>query len=165
MTTLDFVFLAAMVLAAMATVMAYRLLWAIIGLAALSAVVTALLFRFNAPIAGVFELSVCAGLIPVIFISTISLTRRLSPEAMTERRKEKIERFFLLPVIVLVVAALLSLIHIKLDTVGTPVTPVETDVRRVLWHLRHIDLVGQLAILLGGAFAVVILLKEKMRDR
>ena len=40
-----------------------------------SAVISIAFFIANAPIAAAFELVVCAGLITVLFISTISLTR------------------------------------------------------------------------------------------
>ena len=41
----------------------------------ISAVISITFFISNAPIAAAFELVVCAGLITVLFISTISLTR------------------------------------------------------------------------------------------
>lgn len=164
MTTMDLVYVAALILAAMATVMAFRLLWAVIGLAVVSAVVTILLFRFGAPIAGVFELSVCAGLIPAIFISTISLTRRLTPEAMTERRKEKLKRFIPLLVVLIIAAVLLSQVHLVLNFPTPPASAEKPDVQTVLWWLRQVDLVGQIVILMGGAYAVRVLFKEFKRE-
>ena len=62
-----------------------------------------------------FELSVCAGLIPAIFISAISLTRRLTPEGLQDRRREKRRRYGLLPVLVVVAAIALSQAHLPLD--------------------------------------------------
>ena len=41
----------------------------------ISAILALVLFQFGANIAGVFELSVCAGLITVLFIATVSLTK------------------------------------------------------------------------------------------
>jgi NADH-quinone oxidoreductase subunit J len=161
-TMLDILLVWLLVGAAMATVMTPRILWSVIGLAVTSAVLTILMFRFDSPLAAVFELSVCAGLIPAIFISTISLTQRLSPEGMAERRREKWRRFGLLPVLVILVGVALMQVHIPLDFVAPPAAK-ETDVRNVLWHVRHIDLVGQIAILLGGAWGVVVLLKERKR--
>jgi NADH-quinone oxidoreductase subunit J len=158
MTALDIILVAALVVSSLVTVMMARLLWAIICLATTSVIVTMVMFRFDSPIAAVFELSVCAGLIPAIFLSAISLTRRLTPEEVTDRRREKFRRFWLLPVLVAGAGvALWRWVHVANFTV-TP-SP-ETDVRNVLWGWRHIDLVGQVVILLGGAFAVVILLKE-----
>jgi hypothetical protein len=34
------------------------------------------------------------------------------------------------------------------------------DVKTILWNLRHLDLLGQILILLGGTFGVVVLVKE-----
>ena len=163
MTTLDIILVIAVVAAALATVMMSRLLWSVIGLAVTSAMVAVVMFRFKASLAGVFELSVCAGLIPAIFISAISLTQRLTPEALQDRRREKRRRYGVLPVLVAVAAIALSQAHLPLDFI-TAAPAAETDVRNVLWHLRTIDLVGQIAVLLGGAFGVVVLLKESKRE-
>src|SRR5512139_2453979 len=51
------------------------LLYVAVSLAAISAILALVLFMFGANIAGVFELSVCAGLITVLFIATVSLTK------------------------------------------------------------------------------------------
>ena len=48
-------------------------------------VLAILMFRLTRPSAAVFELSVCAGLIPVIFISAISLTQRLKRDEAKAR--------------------------------------------------------------------------------
>lgn len=55
---------------------AKEILLAAISLAALSAIIALMCFKMNSPYAGVFELSVCAGLITVLFVSVISLTER-----------------------------------------------------------------------------------------
>jgi len=52
------------------------MLFAAISLAALSAVLAIIFYRLNSPYAAVIELSVCAGLITALFVTTISLTRR-----------------------------------------------------------------------------------------
>jgi uncharacterized MnhB-related membrane protein len=95
--TLEIVLLVALVLAALWTVSSARVMRAVIGLAVTSVVLTMIMFRLNSPVAGVFELSVCAGLIPAIFISTISLTHRLTTETLADRRRELLRRFWLLP--------------------------------------------------------------------
>jgi len=162
--TLDVVLLAVLVLFALMTVSAPRILWSVIGLAAVSAVLTILMFQFNAPIAGVFELSVCAGLIPAIFISAISLTRRLSPEAVAERKREKLRRFAILPIILIIAGVLLSQLHLVLNFAPPVPESGDANVRTVMWTVRHADLIGQLVVLLGGVFAVVVLIKEFRRD-
>ena len=45
-----------------------------ISLAILSVVLSALFFHLKAPFAGAFELSVCAGLVTVLFVAAISST-------------------------------------------------------------------------------------------
>jgi NADH-quinone oxidoreductase subunit J len=157
--TLDIVLLVALVAAALATVMMARTLQAVIALASTSAVVTLLMFRFDAPIAGVFELSVCAGLIPAIFISTIGLTRRLGPDAVAERWGEKLKRYWYLPVLVVLAGLSLMQLHLPLDFAAPPAQAVNADVRDTMWNLRHLDLLGQIAVLLAGAFGIVVLLK------
>jgi NADH:ubiquinone oxidoreductase subunit 6 (subunit J) len=71
-------------------------------------VLPTLMFRLQAPLAGVFELSVCAGLIPAIFLSTIGLTQRLAPETLAARRKEKVRRSWFLPILLAAPAVVVS---------------------------------------------------------
>jgi len=150
--------LVGLVAAALITVMTARLLVAIIGLAATSAIVSIVLFRMNAPLAAVFELSVGAGLIPAIFLSVIGMTQRLTPEEVSERRKAKRRLYWALPVIVILVGVALTQVPFAIQP--STAAPVAEDVRVVLWNLRHMDLLGQIMILLGGSFAMVVLVKE-----
>jgi NADH-quinone oxidoreductase subunit J len=48
------------------------LLRAAVALAVLSVALAAIFFKLGAPYAGAFELSVCAGLVTVLFIAAIS---------------------------------------------------------------------------------------------
>jgi NADH-quinone oxidoreductase subunit J len=161
--TINVLLLAALVIAALATVITARTLHAALGLALTSVILSILLFRLNAPIAAVFELSVCAGLIPAIFISTVGLTRRLGPEALVMRKKEKLRQYWALPVIVLAAAIALMALRVPLDFTPPPPS-AEQDVRNVLWNLRHADLLGQIVILATGAFGVVVLVKGGKRE-
>jgi NADH-quinone oxidoreductase subunit J len=145
--------------------MTTRLLRSVVGLAVVSVILSILLFRLESPLAAVFELSVCAGLIPVIFITTISFTQRLSPEQYVARRKERLLRFWLLPFLIVITGILLSRFVIPPDFM-LPKPPVQAqDVRIALWKLRHLDLLGQIMVILAGAFGVVILFKEKKSER
>jgi len=141
------------------TVMTRSLLRAAIGLALTSAVLSILMFRLDCPMAAVFELSVCAGLISALFFSIITITEPLTPEKVEEERRARMTRFWYLPVILVIAGIVLSFlsvsIHLKL-----PVPEANNDVRAILWHLRQLDLVGQVIILLAGVFGIVILLKE-----
>jgi NADH-quinone oxidoreductase subunit J len=157
--TLNILLLLALVSAALWTIMTTRLLRSVVGLAITSIIVTTLLCRLNSPLAAVFELSVCGGLIPAIFLSAISLVKRLSSEALFVRRRERMRKYWVLPVLVVIVAVGLLGLTVPSIVVAAPAAP-ETDVRQVLWGMRNLDLLGQVAILLTGAFGIVSLLKE-----
>jgi NADH-quinone oxidoreductase subunit J len=160
----DIILMILLVLTAALTVATARLLRAAIGLALTSALLTAVMVRLDSPIAAVFELSVCAGLIPAIFITAVGMTRRLDCEALVERRKEKIRRFWLLPVLLILAGTALSQAHLPAGF--APAAPAAAaDVRNVLWSARHMDLLGQIIVLLGGAFGVVVLVMEPERER
>lgn len=157
---MDRILLLFLIFAATWTVMTTRLLRSVIGLAVTSVILTIILFRLNAPLAGVFELSVCAGLIPVIFITAIGFTERLTPEKLIARKKERLAKYWYLPVILIAAGIFLSLLHPSFDF-KMQAPAIENDARRLLWSGRPLDLLGQTAILLVGAFGVVVLFKEK----
>ena len=157
---IDKVLLMFLIFAATWTVMTTRLLRSVIGLAVTSVILTVILFRLNAPLAAVFELSVCAGLIPVIFITAIGFTERLTPEKLIARKKERLSKYWYLPVLLILAGICLSCLHPSFDF-KTPAPALENDVRKILWGARPLDLLGQIAILLVGAFGVVVLFKEK----
>ena len=158
-STMDIIILVALVLAALATVLTAQVIRSVIGLAVTSALVSLVLFRLNAPLAAVFELSVGAGLIPAIFLSVIGITKRMTPEALMERKKEKLRMYWALPLIVILVGVALTQVH--LPALPPPTAPpMAGDVKTILWNLRHLDLLGQILILLGGTFGVVVLVKE-----
>jgi NADH-quinone oxidoreductase subunit J len=143
--------------------MTTRLLRSAIGLAITSAILSVIIFRLGCPLAAVFELSVCAGLIFAIFISSISVTRRLDTEHLAARKKERFLKFWPLPIIVILAAAGLSMVHFKMNF-NIPAQAVENNVKVVLWNMRHLDLLGQIVILIAGAFGVVVLFKEWKND-
>lgn len=149
-----------LVLAGLWTAMTRSLLRSAIGLALTSAMLTMFMFRLNSPLAAVFELSVCTGLISVLFVSTISLTHALSWDEIMRHMKERFKRFWYLPIILAVVASALALIKVKTNLILPP-PEIERDPRVVLWDLRQLDVIGQVIILLAGVFGVVILFKDK----
>ena len=163
-TTIHIVLLGALVLSAVWTVLTARLLRSAIGLAITSAILTVLMFQLSSPLAAVFELSVCAGLISAIFISTISLTQRVTTENMAQRLKERLRRYWPLPLLLLAAGVALLSVDFALN-VAMPAPAAENDVRIVLWKIRHLDLLGQIAILLAGAFGIVTLFKEWKNGR
>ncbi len=153
-----------MLIAVLWTVMGRSLLKATIGLALTSAVVTILMFRLNSPLAAVFELSVCTGLITVVFVSTISLTKPLTNKEIVELSKERNKRFGYLPILLIVISIALTFIRIRNNIIIPPVTTPELDVRRVMWDMRQLDMLGQIIVVIIGALGVVILFEERRRD-
>jgi NADH-quinone oxidoreductase subunit J len=159
--TIDLILLGLMLLAAVWTVMTVRLLLSVIGLAAVSALVSILMFRLNSPYAAVFELSVCAGLISVIFFVAVSFTKRLTDADVKTLWKERARKTVWLPFLLLGLGLILAK-TLTPPSLGTPVQG-QADVRPVLWGLRHLDLFGQIIVLLAGAFGVVLFFKEKKK--
>ncbi|MDD5156162.1 MAG: hypothetical protein PHF11_06770 [Candidatus Omnitrophica bacterium] len=156
---LDLILLTSLVLTALWTVMTIRLIRSVVGLAMTSVILTVIMYRLNSPLAAVFELSVCAGLISVIFITTVSFTQRVSIEKLRLRRRERFVKFWYLPFIVIVTGLLLSQ-YLKIPHFDLPLTIAQRDVRSILWNMRHLDVLGQIIVLLAGAFGVVVLFKE-----
>jgi NADH-quinone oxidoreductase subunit J len=160
---LNIILLVLFVAGAVWTMMTTRLLHSAVGLAFTSAVLTVLMFQLDSPLAAVFELSVCSGLVSAIFISTIMLTKRVTAEELIVRRKIRMAYFWFLPIVVVAAAIVLSLTHIPVDF-KLPEPPVENNVKNIMWNVRHLDLLGQIAILLTGVFGVVTLFKESKHD-
>ena len=159
LSTPNLLLLGLLLAAALLTVLTADLMRSAIGLAVTSAVLTLLLFQMDAPLAGVFELSVCAGLITVVFISTISLTK---PAVDAEARQQQVgrwKRYVFLPFIVLAAGWLLCRGALHLVPPEPP--PVKTDVSHVLWVARRFDLIGQILVILAGVFGVVVLFKVR----
>ena len=157
---IDIFLLVIMTLTALWTVMARSLLKATVGLAVTSALLTILIFRLNSPLAAVLELSVCTGLITVVFVSTISLTKPLTHKEILEASRDRLKRFWYLPVIMLLAAAGLSFVKLP-SGLKAAVMSGQFDVRHVMWNLRQVDMFGQILIIIAGALGVSILFKER----
>jgi len=138
-------------------ILAKDLIKSAISLAVASVLLGILFFTMNAPYAGVFEISVVAGLITVLFMLTIALTK--AEGEVKERRWVKIvfPLFFVafIAIDVLVMKSLLSKIQIVQSGVESG------SFGDVLWKQRTFDLIGQLAVILAGVFAVLALFRKK----
>jgi NADH-quinone oxidoreductase subunit J len=168
-TDLVFIFisLGLMTLCGLWAVMATDILKSALALALTSVFLAIVIFLLGAPLAAVFELSVCAGLITVIFISAISM---IKPEGHTRgedldgRRKRSLKKYLPLPFL-LAVAGLLLWIN-RMDLPAFPVVGAPTlSLFEVMWDERRIDLVGQAIMILVGVFGIVVLFKEYMKRK
>ena len=160
---LNIIILIALLASTVWSVMTRSLLRSAIGLALTSAILTVLMFSLNSPVAAVFELSVCAGLISVLFVSTISLMESLTMKEVMERMKERLHRFWSLPFIIICAGIMLSLLTLKFN-LPLPVPEAQKDVRFILWHTRQLDIFAQVVMLLAGVFGVVILFGDRRRQ-
>lgn len=134
------------------------LLRSAIALAVGSAVLAIILFQLKAPYAAVFELSIGAGLIMVLFISAISLTRREKPEA-EEKKKSPL---LVIPLLLLVGVALSSIIAaVVVFRSGILPAPGGGGFSQTLWQVRWLDILGQLGIILAGVLAIAALFRAK----
>jgi NADH-quinone oxidoreductase subunit J len=133
------------------------LLRSAISLALASLVLGIIFFRMGAPYAGVFEISVVAGLVTVLFILTIALTK--SGEEVRESRLANV-------VFPLVFVAFLAIDALVMKGLIGKVPALASGAEagtfgEVLWKGRTLDLVGQIAVILAGVFAVLALFRKR----
>ena len=157
--SLILVLLIILIVTALMVVFSSKLLIGAISLALTSIMITILMFKLNSPIAAVFELSICAGLITVIFITTISFVKSETQEELIDSRKRRLKKYIYLPILVALAGYLVSVV-IKPLSLKLPEIIQETNVGNVLWDLRQVDLLGQAIVLLIGVFGIVVLFKE-----
>jgi NADH-quinone oxidoreductase subunit J len=160
--TINLLLLIALTISALWSVLKMDLVKAAIALAVASIILSIILFRFASPLAAVFELSVCAGLITVIFMSTISLTKLRTVQQQQEQRKSRNLRYAALPVMLIAAAAVLVFVGIPMNFT-LPQAAAAGDVRSVLWNERQLDLVGQILVILAGFFGISVLFNGKMK--
>jgi len=158
------VLLAGLVGSALLCVLLNDLLKASIAMAVLSALLAIIMFAFEASLAAAIELSVCAGLITVIFISAISMTKTRTEEENKAREKDRRRRFSFLPVILII--ALCAALFIFWPNLHSMITKPETageiiSGSETLWEKRSVDLLGQVIIVLAGVFGILIFFKEE----
>ena len=139
-----------------------NLIKAAIWMTVVSAILSLVMFLMGAHLAAAFELSVCAGLIPVIFISASSMTKITSREEQAEKAKERKRRFALLPIILITLATVLAFVlwpHVSELLSGAAHGTDTATPQQILWDKRQIDLVGQVVIVLLGVYADLVFFK------
>ncbi len=158
--TLQILLLTGLVLFSILAILSKNLLRSAISLAVASLVLGIIFFGMNGPYAGVFEISVVAGLITVLFILTIALTKGES-DARESNLVRIIFPLFFVVFIIIDVLVMKSLIQ------KIPALPGSADQGTfgdVLWKQRTFDLIGQLAVILAGVFSVLALFRKRDKD-
>jgi NADH-quinone oxidoreductase subunit J len=167
MQTLETIFiilcLGLMVAAGCGVMMFRSLIKAAICLAFASVFLAIVLFLQGAYWAALFELSVCAGLITAVFISAISfITAAMQNKEHAGRDHQA--RFKLLPYLMVFSGlALLALLILSGFSLEFPVPTASgfAEFKQVLWDSRQTDIIAQIALILAGSFAVIVLFKER----
>jgi NADH:ubiquinone oxidoreductase subunit 6 (subunit J) len=133
------------------------LLKSAIALAVASLLLGILFFRMNAPYAGVFEISVVAGLITVLFVLTIALTK--TDEEVRESRLVN----WVFPLVFVAFIVIDGLVMKGLlGKVPALASGAESgSFGEVLWRSRTYDLIGQIAVILAGVFSVLALFRKR----
>ena len=136
------------------------LLYAAIGLAAASVILSIVLFHFGANVAAAFELSVCAGLITVLFVSTVSLTKDSD-----QKTEAKLPAMFLLPMLALFAGVSYFLVHWLVGALPAPAQAQAVTFQEVFWGQRTTDVLGQISLVLVGVFGLLAILRAKPAGR
>lgn len=154
--------LLSLVAAALCTIMIKNLIKAAISLAVASAILTAVMYLMGATLAAVLELSVCAGLITAVFVSTISMTKPATQEEQNIENKKWLKSVIYLPFILVAIGIGAWLMWPSLNiTLAGIASGADQSARSALWDTRQLDIFGQILIVLAGVFGVVVLFKGK----
>lgn len=138
-----------LVVPAILAVFSANMLRAAIALLICSLGLTLVLFNLGAPLAGVFELSVCAGLITVLFVLAISLIKPLAGLKKASRKNLHYQKFLYLPILIVIIGAVLWFTKDQwIQIFPGSKAQVAATVGQTLWETRGLDLIGQVVILL-----------------
>lgn len=165
-TTILIICFAVTLIAGAAAAMFRSQLKSAICLAFISICLAVVLFVMDLPWAAFFELSVCAGLVTVIFVSTISMTTK--DRKSEANQAEYHRRFATLPFILIfagiALITVVTMTSFDIQPLANDPTLATTDFKDILWNTRQTDILGQIFVVLAGAFAVVILFKESAKQ-
>lgn len=146
------ILLLAAFLCAVMAIRARRLLTAAIWLAAVSALVSIVLYRLGAQQVAVVELSVGAGLVTVLFVFAISIA---GDDAMKER--EFIPNWLSIGLLVVFVG-LLALMVLPVDKLD--VSHAQDEFTHIFWKDRELDTLLQLVFIFTGVICLLGLLAD-----
>ncbi len=134
------------------------LLYGAVSLALASVMLSLVLFSFGANVAAVFELSVCAGLITVLFVSTVSLTKDSD-----QKMESRLPGWFLAPMLVVFLGIgyylALWLTGLMAPPAGVPAATLPFN--ETFWGLRSTDVIGQVSLILVGVFGILAIFRVK----
>lgn len=152
--------LVSLVASAVCTIMIKNLLKAAISLAVASAILTVIMYLMGATLAAVLELSVCAGLITAVFVSTISMTKPTTDQEQAEANKAWLKRVVYLPIILVAAAACTWMLWPNLSLTFSGATSFQ-DITSKLWNESTLAVLGQILVVLAGVFGVIVLFRGK----
>ncbi len=142
------------------SIMSNGLITSAITLAVTSAASGVLMYLLGATWAAIFEISVCSGLVTVIFISAVSLSNgdqsNLAPEYQDARRMKYMPLVLIIVGSVLMLSAALSGFSLP----GEAAAQVGVPFSETLWERRQVDIWGQMIVLITGTAAIVVFFKE-----
>lgn len=150
------------VVAAAMAVISKKLLNSAVMLAILSIGISILLFAYNAPWAAVFELSVCAGLITVLFISAVSLVKN-DEDALKEKRV----KYAVFPLILVGFAVIASILIpeyfanlFQFASFNPSNNPPLGD---MIWLYRGFDIIAQITLLAASVFVIKHIFRKESK--
>lgn len=160
MQNLYFISLCGLVIFSLLAVLVKDLLKAALSLMTASVFLAVVLFFMKAYYAGVFEISVVAGLITVLFVSTIGLTRG------DDFKEGKISiyifpLFFIWFIIIDILIMSMLLNKMPLLTKWRPEPGTFSD---VFWQKRTFDLLAQIGVIFAGVFSVLALFRKRNKN-
>ena len=152
---LTLVLVLAMAVCALAAIRARQLLSSVLWLAAVSVLVSILLYALAAPEIAVIELSVGAGLVTVLFVFAIGIAGEITRDLAT-----LVPRWLGLALSIAAMLLLGRLIWPGSQNVMIPVTvgAPGTSYAATLWETRSVDMVVAIALVFAGVLGMLNLL-------
>lgn len=146
-------------------VMNKSILKSAVFLALASAMLSVIMYVSGAVWASVIELSACSGLVTVIFISAISLSKAKKEEVQEQYADKK--RMKYLPLALIAGGALLvAASFILKDNTLIDISKVSAeDFREIFWNSRQADILGQIISILVGGIAVFVLFRDSEENK
>jgi len=154
------VLLGLLVLSAVLLGVVRDLLYAAVALAAASVILSIVLFSFGANVAAAFELSVCAGLITVLFVSTVSLTKDSD-----QKTEAKLPALFMIPMLALFAGVAYYCVRWLAGVLPAASPARVITFQEVFWGQRMNDVLGQISLVLVGVFGLLAILRAKSAGR